>query len=226
VQELSEPELWSRYRVSGDAEARDRLFLHYAPWASSIARHVHARVRAYQIDRDDFVQNATIGLLEAMSRFDPARGIAFRSYAQPRVRGAVFNGLRAILGDRPAASEEAKFAERLQHLQDAGEGESAFDSVVNAILNLGLGCLLDEAALSDQDGCLHYAHTSQLETRLGVAIKGLPERLRMIVHAHYFLHVPFQEIAAQLRLTKGRISQLHKEALMRLRASLAAVEPG
>jgi RNA polymerase sigma factor for flagellar operon FliA len=220
----SEPELWSRYRVSGDAEARDRLFLHYAPWASSIARHVHARVRAYQIDRDDFVQNATIGLLEAMSRFDPERGIAFRSYAQPRVRGAVFNGLRAILGDRPTPSDEAKFAERLQSFQEGGE-ESAFDSVVNAILNLGLGCLLDEAMLSDHDGCLHYAHTSQLEVRLGVALKGLPERLRMIVHAHYFQHVPFQEIAAQLRLTKGRISQLHKEALTRLRASLGAIDP-
>jgi RNA polymerase sigma factor FliA len=220
----SEPELWSRYRGGGDPEARDRLFLHYAPWAAAIARHVHARIRAYQVDREDFVQNATIGLLEAMSRYDPARGVAFRSYAQPRVRGAVFNGLRAILGDRPAANQEARLAERLQDLQETSE-DTAFDSVIGAIVNLGVGYLLDEIASSTRDDCFAYAHLTQIEARLGAAVRELPDRLRLIVQVHYFQHVPFQEIAARQNVTKGRISQLHKEALILLRVALGRQEP-
>jgi RNA polymerase sigma factor for flagellar operon FliA len=218
--DLVEPDLWQRYRCDDDAEARDRLFLHYAPWATAIARGVHRRVRAYQVDREDFIQNATIGLLDAMARFDMTRGIPFRSYAQPRVRGAVFNGLRAIVGDRPQRADEARFASRLQSLQPAGRVGSAFEQVLDDIVGLGIGFLLDEA-VAESDGTLANAHAAQLESRLLLAVAQLPDRLKLIVRAHYFQHVPFIELAVQLGLTKGRISQLHKKALLQLRQSLA-----
>jgi RNA polymerase sigma factor for flagellar operon FliA len=221
--ESVEPDLWHRYRNQDDDQARDQLFLHYAPWATLIAKSVHQRVRAYRVDRDDFVQNATIGLLEAMSRFDPSRGIAFRSYAKTRVRGAVFNGLRAILGERLAPSEEVRFVERLQNLQaDESEG-SAFTNVVDSIVGLGIGYLLDEAADTGNDAPndgLTYVQNRELEAHLMIAVSKLPDRLKMIVQSHYFQYVPFQELASRLGLTKGRISQLHKSALDKLREIL------
>lgn len=214
-----ESEMWERYRGADDSTARDSLFVHYMPWASAIARHVHHRVRAYPVDRDDFIQNATIGLLDAMSRFDPARGVAFRFYAKPRVRGAVFNGLRVILGERVHQRDESRFASRLEDLHE-NDGGSAFDQVVNTIVSLGIGYFLDEVAHSQSsastDG-LAYAQAAQTEARLAHAIGQLPERLQLLVRSHYFQHVPFRDVALRMRVTKGRVSQLHRAALLQLR---------
>ncbi|HEY2346793.1 MAG TPA: sigma-70 family RNA polymerase sigma factor [Xanthomonadaceae bacterium] len=223
MQEIAEPELWTRYRVHDDDRARDRLFLHYVPWASAIAKSVHRRLRVYNVDREDFVQNATIGLLEAMARFDPTRGIPFSAYAKPRVRGAVFNGLRAILGERLAPSDESRFAERLNDLHDAPSEGSAFNDVIDSILGLGTGYLLDEAAshMLAREGGLEYARTAELEERIASAVSMLPDRLKMILQLHYFQFVPFQEIAARMGVTKGRVSQLHKAALGKLRDALS-----
>lgn len=214
--------MWERYRRSDDALARDRLFLLYVPWATAIARSVHRRVRSYPVDREDFIQNATIGLLEAMARFDPGRGIAFRFYARSRVRGAVFNGLRVILGERTRQREDGRFAARLDDLQEGGEG-SPFDQFVDTIVGLGLGYLLDEASHAQSTAstdALAYAQTAELEARLLQVLSRLPGRLQSIVRSHYFQYVPFKDIALQMGVTKGRVSQLHREALSRLREGL------
>lgn len=222
--DAAETELWLRYKSAGDHGARDVLFLQYAPWATAIARSVHRRIRVYQADRDDFVQNATIGLLEAMSRYDPARGIAFRHYAQPRIRGAVFNGLRAIVGERPSAADSARFAARLGILRQAGDAEgSGFDTVVDAIVGLGIGYLLDEVGQSGygrNSDAFSHAEASEMQARLQAAVSALPDRLKLIVQSHYFQYVPFKDIASQLGITKGRVSQLHRAALDKLRDAM------
>lgn len=79
-----EAALWSMLRDERSAAARDALYLRYMPWASAIARRVHRRFPRLGADREDFIQNANIGLLEAIERFDPARGIAFQAYAMNR----------------------------------------------------------------------------------------------------------------------------------------------
>lgn len=219
--EAAEAELWQRFRERTDEDARDRLVLLHMPWAAAIARNVHRRVPAYAVDRDDFVQNATIGLIEAISRFEPQRGVAFRSFATPRIRGAVFNGLRAIIGERPTAAADRQQA-RLEALREGGAG-GAFEQVINAVVGLGLGYMLDDAAQTLGDGCggagsaYEYARLGQARARLLKAVDALPPRLRLIVKAHYFQHVPFIDLAQRFGLSKGRVSQLHHEALSRLR---------
>lgn len=223
--EPAEAELWDRYVQHGDVMARDHLVRLYAPWAASVGRRVHRRVWAYSVDCEDFVQNAHVGLLEAMSRYDPSRGVAFQAFATTRVRGAVFNGLKAILADRPRAGDEAHLKSRLANLQRAsrGEGSDAFRSVVGSILDLGVGLLLDEIAASTHgsrpgsDG-YSYASTKQIEEQLQLAVDKLPDRLRKIIRAHYFEHIPFRDIADSMRVTRGRVSQLHHNALERIRA--------
>lgn len=211
-------------KVSDDKVAQELLFGRYATWARSIARGVHRRVWAYPVDCDDFVQNAHIGLLEAMRRFDPARGIPFQAFATPRVRGAVFNGLRAILGERPRPQDATRFAARLDALQFGADGNDVFDDMVDVIVGLGVGFMLDDAihstgSQSTNDG-LAFVQTAEMQLILSAAVDQLPERLRYIIHSHYFLFVPFHEIAETLDLTKGRISQLHKSALAMIRDSL------
>src|SRR3546814_15839408 len=82
-----EAELWDRYIRDRDTDAWHRLATLYGTWSASVARSVHRRVWAYPVDLDDFVQDAQVGLLEAMSRYDPDRGVAFQAIAKPRIRG-------------------------------------------------------------------------------------------------------------------------------------------
>lgn len=221
--EPAEAELWARIRSKdGDRAALDELVRRYMPWVTTIARSVHRRVWAYPVDGDDFVQNATIGLLEAMARFDPGLGVPFQAYARTRVRGAVFNGLRAILGDRNSVGDRGRFTERSDLLHEAGCGD-AFQDVVDSIVGLGLGYMLDEVVRAgDQcmEGGLAYAQAYEARSQLARAVDRLPSRLKEIIQAHYFRFVPFCQIAADWGLTKGRVSQLHKTALDRLRDAL------
>jgi RNA polymerase sigma factor for flagellar operon FliA len=214
----TEVELWRQYRQGNDLIARDRLFLQYMPWAESVGRSVYRRISIYSLDSEDFVQNAELGLLDAMSRFDPSRGVEFRAYAKPRVRGAVFNGLRTLLQERGVSNDDMRYAERLAHLHR--NDIDAFDSVVDAIVGLGIGYLLDHASNEGSADAYAYVKRDQTNTTLLQAVNRLPERLRHIVAEHYFNHVPFRDIAEGMGVTKGRMSQLHHEALNRLRGAL------
>lgn len=215
-----ETDLWQRYKADNDLAARDRLVRRYQPWASAIARNVHRRLRSWPVDGDDFAQNAAVGLIEAIARYDPSRGIPFQAYAAPRVRGAVFNGLRAILADRPAT--RARHAERLRSLQE-GAADDVLQRIVDTVTGLGLGFLLDHAASEPADRMdgLYHAHSAQVRARLLGALDQLPPRLQAIVRGHYFEHTPFVELAEREEVSKGRISQLHRDALLRLRKLMA-----
>lgn len=222
-----EKELWLRFKSSQDAEARDRLVRHYSPWATSIARSIHRRVWAYPVDSDDFVQNATIGLLEAMSRFDPERGIVFEAYAKARVRGAVFNGLRAIVGDRLQPQDSRRAQARLELIREAGEEGDALARLLDAVVGLGIGYLIDDsvrlAGMAKPEDAYAYATRNETSRKVLSAMARLPDRYRKIVEDHYFHEVAFIEIASRLGVTKGRVSQIHKAAMAHMREYLAGL---
>jgi RNA polymerase sigma factor for flagellar operon FliA len=213
-----EDSLWQQLRQHRATSAREALYVRYTPWASAVARRVHRRFPRLAADRDDFIQNANMGLLEAIDRYDPGRGIAFQAYAMARVRGSVFNGLRAILGGQ--ASE--RYQERLDTLQD--REDDPFDALVGSIVGLGIGYLLDDAAnalaADPQDG-LRYTEDREIATRLARALDQLPPRHRIIVVRHYFEFTPFIDLAGEWGLSKGRIAQLHRAALEGLKVALA-----
>ncbi len=91
----------------GDRAARDRVIEAYLPFARRQAKAVYRRTGHALMDWDDYVQSATEGLIEAVDRFDASTGFAFEAFAGVRVRGAVFNALRALCdrgGDRGKAA--------------------------------------------------------------------------------------------------------------------------
>jgi RNA polymerase sigma factor for flagellar operon FliA len=84
-----EQTLWLRWRQERTSATRDALIVHYSPWARQVARDVFMRVYFMRDAWHDCVQNALMGLMEAIERFDPDRGVEFRPFARFRVRGAV-----------------------------------------------------------------------------------------------------------------------------------------
>ena len=215
--------LWETYRLGGDIGAQRLLFLRYVPWARGIARDVYRRVRVPQMDWGDYAQNATVGLLEAMGRFDPGRGIAFMAYAKPRVRGAVFNGLRSFLADSRTHHDNNRWRDRIASFDDA-DPEDHLGQMISSVTGLALGLLLESdatVALFQPEGdASTAAERQETDVLLAGSVAKLPEKERLVVTLHYYQHMAFVDISELLGVTKGRISQIHKAALERIRAQL------
>lgn len=210
-----EQELWRRYRDDNDLAARDYLFLKYASWARHVAGKVVGRVPSHGMEWMDHVQNAQIGLLEAMARFDQRRGVDFMAYAKPRVRGAVFNGIRGFVHPQSSRADDRHVGDRLGSLWDSDASDDPVDNFVDAVVGLSLGFFLEGRSSQEEVDSL------QMSQLLRDGLLDLPSRQRQILIAHYFQHVQFQKIAEDLAITKGRVSQLHKAALSTLRKVLA-----
>ena len=226
--ESSERMLWEQWRIEKDIAARDALILKYSSWTRIVAREVYMRVYLLRGAWQDCAQNALLGLLEAVDRFDPDRGVSFQPYARHRVRGAVFDGIRSLRSSHIPLQGEAETSsaarDRLESLEEGGDGD-VLDAFIGTTVGLGLGFLLDMQSMPG--GALPldaYAELerSELRSAISVGLERLPDREKMILTLHYHHHVPFVEIAQQLNVTKGRVSQLHKRALELLRSHLGS----
>ena len=88
-------ETWRRYRRTGDLRSRNQLILAYSPLVKYLAGRMVARMPAH-VEAADLVAYGLGGLIEAVERFDPARGVKFEAYASKRIRGAIVDELRSL----------------------------------------------------------------------------------------------------------------------------------
>ncbi|MEO7065589.1 MAG: sigma-70 family RNA polymerase sigma factor [Rhodanobacter sp.] len=220
--------LWEQWRGERDRTARNALVVKYSPWARMVARDVYVRVHSLGDAWRDCTQNALIGMMEAMNRFDPDRGIKFETYARYRVRGAVFNGLRVLReslaqGSR-AYDRTGQVLDRIESFENDKDSDP-LEAFATATIGLGLGFLLEAGSFPGQEEAIDaYAELEreELSTLVAKGIEQLDEREQAILTLHYFHHVSFVDIAVQLGVTKGRISQVHKRALQQLRVNLGS----
>jgi RNA polymerase sigma factor for flagellar operon FliA len=87
--------------------------------------------------------------------------------------------------------------------------------------SLGVGFIVEDAWDRDAEDASSAAERAEVTGRVLAAVGQLPERQRELLRHHYFLHRPFADLVVEWRVSKGRISQLHTEALMRLKGALA-----
>lgn len=88
-------ELWAEYKSTGSQKCRDELIVHYAPLVKYVAARVAIGLPS-NVDQEDLASSGIIGLMEAVSKFEPERGFKFESYAAARIRGAIIDDLRAL----------------------------------------------------------------------------------------------------------------------------------
>ena len=232
--------LWRQLRADGDAQARERLLALHMAYARVVAATYYARRFHDDIEFGDYLQFASIGLLEAVERFDPDRGVQFRTFAARRMHGAILNGLeRCTEKQQQIAARQRLRAERMRDLKLlAGESSGAGTGVPQEpqqllafVAEAGIGLALcwllegsgmvEGAAGAESQPFYRSAELRQLRERLVQAVEGLPAQERTVIRNHYLQEIPFEQIAVGLQLTRGRISQLHRRALLRLRGLLA-----
>jgi RNA polymerase sigma factor FliA len=240
-----ESQWWAAWRTARDDGAKRELIAAHLPYARIVAAMLYGQRSGHDVQFDDYLQLARLGLLEAMERYDPSTGASFRGYAYHRVRGAVLDGVarlterqqqmvvrRRVLAER-AASVAATTSD------ESGEtgsppvgsllGPALFDYLADVGVGLALGFMLEnggmwasgDSAASGTDPHYQAIELRQTRVQLGSLVEQLAAPERRVIALHYQQGHAFDDIARELNVTKGRISQIHKRALGSLRELLA-----
>jgi RNA polymerase sigma factor for flagellar operon FliA len=232
-QQDEEGNLWAAFKVEGSVRAREKLFSKHAPFARNIARRHHHEQSRGDIDFADLQQFAYTGLLEALDRFDLKYCTPFRPYAAHRISGSVQDGIAKTNEVREQISWRNRLRrERLLSLSQetpaSANTAGAVASLADIAVGLALGFMLEGTGLFDQgvtDRVTPTTNTNAYDSiawkqtvrRLEDALSTLPEREQTILRQHYLNGVSFDHLVSLLGISKGRISQLHRAALLLLK---------
>lgn len=228
-------ELWRRYKADGDRDARDRLVVHYSPLVKFVAGRVRSGLPS-SVDQNDLVSDGVIGLMDAVDKFEPERGLQFQTYAVTRIRGSIVDGLRSSDWVPRSVREKIRDVDAASARLEHQLGRAPKDQEIADELDLSIEELRKVYSLT--------AHTSvvSFETVLdddaprarsdlpGVdddlppgflrAVRELAERDQVVVALYYWERLTLAEIGQVLGVTESRVSQLHSRATMQLRRKL------
>jgi RNA polymerase sigma factor for flagellar operon FliA len=224
-----EAALWRRLKIDYDAACREHLFATFAAMARRIAMQEFRRRPPYGLEKQDFEQLAYGGRLESIDRFDPLRGAPFEAFARPRIRGAISDGIaRSSEGGAQYSFRRRVETDRLRSLSENNSADPLEElASIAAMLAIGL---MAEASSEDRLGAslseLDGRAWQDMQNSISQEIEQLPANERMIMRGHYIDGVAFTNLATLLNVSKGRVSQLHRAALLRLRKRLTAHERG
>jgi RNA polymerase sigma factor for flagellar operon FliA len=220
---------WHAWRDHGDQKARQRLLLHYGRFARIMAAKLYGQHPYKVLEFDDYVQYAQLGLMEAMERYDPDAGAMFETYSASRIRGAILDGIRKSSDIQEQISARRSLAaERVASLNaDAPQAgvDSLFAHLAGMAIGLAVGFALEGTGMfqGDEAGgedAYQGIELAQLGKRVRMLTRGLPDAQSDVIVGHYLQQQSFTEIAVRLGLSRGRVAQLHKEALQRLKELL------
>jgi RNA polymerase sigma factor FliA len=221
-QDTAETHLWCSWRSTGDESAREALLAIHLPYARVVAAMIFAQRSREDLDFDDYLQLARIGMLEAFNRYDPDKGAQFRTFAARRMRGAVLDGLAHMTERQEQLAHRRRLlSERMASVASpaAHQKEDIFQYLAEVGMGLAIGFMLENTGLFSAGD--EAATTSPDPSYRAVELQHTRQQLSNVIQLHYLQGHAFEDIAGELDLTKGRISQIHKKALSSLRELLA-----
>jgi RNA polymerase sigma factor for flagellar operon FliA len=246
--------LWAEYRQKGCESARARLIHGYLGLVYHAAREL-ARWPGRGETFEDLVGAGTLGLVQALEGFDPFRGVAFSTYAMPRIRGAMVDEIHvSCWAPRTIRVRRRLIARVREELQQQSGGPPRSAEMAGALgvdlstywrwardvderpmlaLDHRLRARSDDAhvkladVIADPEAEPPDARRAREESLrvLRAELDALPDRDRRVLTLYYFEGLTLREIGDALGVTESRISQVHRRALGRLRRRLEDVEP-
>ncbi|MBC85713.1 MAG: FliA/WhiG family RNA polymerase sigma factor [Bdellovibrionaceae bacterium] len=231
-------------------EQKDRLIMEYAPLIKFIAQKIAIRLPS-NIELDDLISSGVIGLMDAIEKYDPSRDNKFKTYAEFRIRGSILDELRAQDWVPRSVRDKAKLLDRTTVKLESELGRTPtdeeiasklkvsmeeFHDLVNQVRPVSILSIDDSTTYSNMDkkSIMNLLEGTKLNNPLiqlniksvkGIvasSIEELPERQRLVLSLYYYEDLNLKEIGKILRVTESRVSQLHAQAITRLRAKLNA----
>jgi RNA polymerase sigma factor for flagellar operon FliA len=227
---------------------KKKIIEEYAPLVKFIAQKIAVRLPA-NVELDDLLSAGVIGLMDAIDKYDPARDNKFKTYAEFRIRGAILDELRSQDWIPRSMREKAKHLERAIHRIEQRKGRTASEEEIAQEVKMDLNefrALLNQCksiSLISLDDTGHFANGErksllavlesgpesnpldrlthqEIKDQLAKFIDELPEKQRLVLSLYYFEELNLKEIGQVLEVTESRVSQLHTQAVLRLRAKL------
>jgi RNA polymerase sigma factor FliA len=230
--------VWSDFQRTREPALRNRLVVQYSPLVKYVAGRMRSRL-PHSVDQDDLVSDGVLGLMDAIERFDPSRGLSFQTFAVPRIRGAIIDGLRSMdfvprsVRDKVRIVQQATVAleERLGRLPEDEEIAREVGVPVQQVRDLTKQASSNHANLDDFELADELASAADdsvergdVSASLRRVIAELNERDQVVIALYYFEGLTLADIGKVLGVTESRISQVHSRATNTLRAKLVALE--
>jgi len=226
---------------------RDTLMLENVRLVKIIAHHIAVHLPPH-IDVSDLMSAGSIGLLEAIDKFDASRGIKFKTYASIRIRGAIMDELRGMDWMTRSMREKSNMLKRAFGEIEKRTGGPASEGDVAEFLGISveeLRTLLGKVSacslvniedlttdsehkldllecIEDPKGAdpMAFARFSELKNTLANMVDNLPDKEKLIVSLYYFDELTMKEIGRVMEITESRVCQLHSQAMHRLKARM------
>lgn len=238
-----EKELWLQYHKNPNSQVRDKLILFYLPLVKYLAARMAIHLPA-GISKEDLESCGVMGLLEALKKFNPEKGVNFISFARLRIKGAMIDEIRRLswvprrLWSQINKVEQAKKELGLneEEINDqrimAKTGLSPDDlKKINGyarqmhLTYLDQECFFEGKSLFDLDPVepvepLEIILKAEKQQVLAQAISSLEKRDKLILALYYQEGLTLKEIGLVLNVTESRVCQLHSRAIRDLRGKL------
>lgn len=236
---------WDNFIKTKDIKLREELIVNYLYLVKFVAGRLYSNY-GNNVEYDDLVSYGVFGLIDAIEKYDTARGVKFDTYAQLRIKGAIIDYLREIDWLPRSVRQKAKELERVYYELENRLGRSARDEEVAEMLGVSveefqkkiqhvstyaivsLDDLLEQKRefLSDEsegDGNPGTAiERDVLKNILIETINSLPEKENKVITLYYYEELTYKEIGKLLNISESRVSQLHTKAIIRLKSKISS----
>ena len=245
--------LWADFKDTGSRALRDRLILHYSPLVKYVAGRVAVGL-PNSVDQADLISYGIFGLIDAIDKFDLARGYKFETYAISRIKGAILDELRAFDWVPRSVRAKARAVERayqklearlhrsptdVELAEELAMSDDQLQSTLSQISTVGLAALDEMLGSGDRsegsttlgdslpdagDGPGAVYEVQEMRHILAGAVNAMPEREKVVLTLYYYEGLTLAEIGQVLSVTESRVCQIHTKAVLHLRSRLAAQE--
>ena len=225
---------------------RNAIIEEHLPMIECVARRISSRLPAH-ISYNDLISNGVMGLMDAIKKYDPTRNNKFKTYAEFRVRGAILDSLRSQDWTPRSIRDKAKRIDRVIKILEQKLSRPPKEKEIAEALELSLQeyhqmisqtkevsvVSIDESPvfnhidkdavfrmLEDTESSLSQINRKSIHKIIISAISELPERQRIVLSLYYYEEFNLRKIGKILQVTESRVSQLHAQAIERLRSKL------
>jgi RNA polymerase sigma factor for flagellar operon FliA len=237
--------LWQTYIAEKKPALKEKLILHYAPLVKYVAGRLLIHIGQH-VEYDDLVGYGIFGLIDAIEKFDNAKGVKFETYASFRIRGAIIDHIRRMdwvprtlrqknkqleqvytqleeeLGRQPTDEELAeKLNMSIDEAQDLIKKSSVLSLVsLDDFMEQNYESSFTSLVASRVDSPEEQTEMQERKEMLADAISKLSEKEKLVVTLYYFEDLTLKEISSIMKVSESRVSQIHTKAITRLQGKL------
>jgi RNA polymerase sigma factor FliA len=237
--------LWEAWQKERTLELKEELLVTYVPLVKQVASRMKMSL-PQSVNLDDLVGSGVMGLITSVQNFNPSLGFKFETYAVPRIRGAILDGLRDFdwvprsirakekLLERTIAKLETEFG-RIPTDEELADTMQISISELNKLVDEvsattllsfdrpigndedGSGSLYDLVANTSERNPLDQMERKEIKELVVDLINKLPEQEKLVIALYYYEELTLKEIGKVLDISESRVSQVHTKIIMSMK---------